>query len=522
MLHQAKFRVLCVLASVVLLLGAVSPVETSDRIRTILTKGGTANFGVRDLDLPTLRSFYDKRSYQPAWSGNATAEHNARIALETLFHADSEGLDPSSYHVHEVVLRARRTTAEGAAEYDLLLSDGMLRFVRDMRLGRPDLRDLDRDVALPATDFDAGGALGEALQSDRLQEFLDTLDPRFPEFVHLKQALARYRKIASGGGWPKIEEPIQGPLDIPSPRIDQLRKRLAIEGQGIKTDAGGDLTKALEEFQRHHGLAPDGRVGKKTIEALNVSAAERADQIAANMERWRWLPRDLGQRYIAVNAADATLVVVEGGQIVLSSRVIVGKPKTRTAIFSATVTALTVNPEWHIPTPIARNEILPKARRDPGYLAHLKIVVDSGGALRQLPGPDNSLGLLKLEMPNRFNAYLHDTPSRALFARDERHLSHGCIRVEKIQPLASFALTDDAARGLERIRSQIGNGVTGRISLDNPLPVFVLYWTATANEDGSVDFLPDVYGRDRRLLAAVAGKPRFEQVTLNAGDCRKS
>ena len=502
--------------------GAAQPVNVADRVREILDKNGSANFDTRDLDLSALKQFYALRSFQPAWAGTAAAERDGKFALNLLEHADDDGLDPDIYHVAEIHLRLHAKTAEAEIEHDLLLTDGLLRFVRDLRVGRPELRRLDRDVDLPVETFSPAVELESALRSDRLDSFLRSLAPPHPEYDRLKQGLARYRRIAAAGDWPAILG-TTGELDGATAQADVLRNRLAFEDETLAANTQEDLQTALESFQRRHGLDADGRIGKKTLQALNEPASARAAEIEMNMERWRWVPHDFGPRYIAVNAADATLVVVDDGKIVLSSKVIVGKPATRTPIFVATITDISVNPYWNIPAAIARNEIWPKARRNPGYLSHNHIVVDSSGMLRQLPGPGNSLGQIKLEMPNRFNAYLHDTPARKLFAGSERHLSHGCIRVQMIQPLASFALTGDAARGLEKIRSAISSNVNKRISLDNPLPVFVFYWTAIANEDGTVEFRPDVYGRDQRLLAAIAGRRLTGRVTMNSDtQCRKA
>jgi murein L,D-transpeptidase YcbB/YkuD len=238
------------------------------------------------------------------------------------------------------------------------------------------------------------------------------------------------------------------------------------------------------------------------------------------MERWRWAPRSFGARYVSVNVAGATLEAIDHGKIVLTSPVIVGKPETRTPIFSAVATSITFNPSWHVPATIVRREILPRSRGNPGYLAHKNMVRGEGGGIRQLPGPGNALGRIKFEMPNEFDAYLHDTPLRTLFAAAERHLSHGCIRVGQIQPLASFALTDDLDSGLGRIRSLIMKRATRTISLDEPLPVFVMYWTVIADADGAVNVLPDVYGRDQRLIAALAAQRLSSRITMNIGTRR--
>jgi len=515
-------RLFLPLACLLLLAGA-APVHTAARIQDLLLKGASANFDIRDLDLAALRDFYGSRSYQPVWIEGGAPTRDAEIALTAPERADEDGLDPAAYHVSEIRMRRRSATAEGSAEFELLLTDGLLRFARDLRLGRPLLRVLDDDVELPAQPFNPARALNDALNSRRLSDFLNTLAPPHPQYARLKQALARYRHIADAGGWQPILEPKPDALGEQSPQTERLARRLSVEDIGLTADTARDLKAALQAFQQHHGLEADGRLGPKTLEALNMPASARVATIEANMERWRWLPRDLGRRYILVNAADATLEVLDSGRVVLRSKVIVGKPSTRTAIFTANITAVTFNPDWKIPAPIARKEILPKARRNPNYLSKNHIVIGPSGALRQLPGLDNALGLLKMEMPNRFDEYLHDTPSRGLFGRAERHLSHGCIRVEQIQPLASFAMTGDPEKGLPDIQGEIAAGATKRISLENTLPVFVVYWTAVANEDGSVDFPRDVYGRDQRQLSALAGKRLIGRITMNTvSECSKA
>ena len=200
----------------------------------------------------------------------------------------------------------------------------------------------------------------------------------------------------------------------------------------------------------------------------------------------------------------------------LTSRIVAGKAATPTLLFAATVVAVTVNPYWNIPASIARNEILPKERAHPGYLAAEHIERMPDGGLRQTPGDFNALGRLKLEMPNRFNSYLHDTPAKTLFARTDRHFSHGCMRVEQIRQLASLVLTGAPSAALQRIDAAIDADETVRIPLDKPLPVYVLYWTVIAHRGGAVDFL---YGRDGRLLAALAGERWPIGRTAMASEC---
>jgi murein L,D-transpeptidase YcbB/YkuD len=480
--------------------------DIADRIRALLAAGGSASFSLQELDATGLRAFYDSRQYQPAWTASTAALANANLVLAALEHADEEGLQSDRYRLGEIDLRHKADTVQTAAEYEILLTDSALRYARDLRQGQAGLRDLDADVGLLPDLFDPASDLGQALQANRLADFLASLPPPQPGYQHLKAALARYRAIAANGGAAQPSE-----TDAKA----KVRDRVAVENS---TSAGEDidLDPAVGDSEKEHAPPANGHAGAQAPAAPDMPSDFRVQQIIANMERWRWVPRSFGSRYVNVNAASATLEVIDNGNVVLTSPTIVGKPDTRTPVFMAVATAFTVNPSWNIPTQIVRHEILPKARGNPGYLARHRIVRSSGG-FRQLPGRGNALGLLKMEMPNQFDAYLHDTPSRSLFVEDERHLSHGCIRVQQIQPLASFALTNDTDSGLKRIRSLIATGASRRILLDNPLPVFVLYWTAIADADGAVNFHPDVYGRDQRLIAALAGQRLSNRVTMNFG-----
>ena len=501
----------------------VSPDGVAAALRAQLN--GEAGATQTGLDRAALLRFYQLRDFRPAWLGNP-AERAAVAALEN---AGADGLDPADYHVRAVVGPYTANSAVGAARYDMTLTDAVLAYAHDLRLGRVEPSRADKMVGLTRPAFDPVTALAAALAAGDFRQWLASLPPADPQYAALKAMLVRYR-AAEAHPWPQLPEVKKIVLKAGAPGLDQLRNRLLAEGLLAANAAPDDmqaLEDAVEKFQMRNGLKADGAVGRQTIVALNITPAERVAQIEANLERWRWLPHELGPRYIEVNAADTTLKVVDGGKVILSSRVITGKPKTMTAIFNAEVIAVTVNPAWHVPVSIARHEILPKLRRNPAYLVREHMVVVDGPpgdpygqsinwhavsaanlryAFRQLPGEGNSLGVLKLEMPNRFSAYLHDTSARSLFARDERHLSHGCIRVQNIRALASYALYGGAADGAEKIDAAIAAGGTKRIPLDKPLPVYVLYWTAMADANGTPEFRPDVYGRDKRLIAALAGQ----------------
>ena len=447
---------------------------------------------------PDVVRFYEARGLAPAWSGSAAAERNRALALAALARAADDGLDPDKYAV------AGERDGD-SAQADAALTAAMLQFAHDLRLGRLAPQEADRFVSLPRQSFDAVAALNGALVNNTFPRFLAALAPPNPEYRRLKRALAAYRAVQRNGGWAALPPAVTKP-DRSERLIRALWERLALEDAPVRGEPTDEaLDDAVRRFQTRHGLEPDGRVGPKTLAALNVPASERIAQIVANMERWRWLPRAFGTDYIAVNAAAATLTAVADGRVVVVSRIVAGKSSTPTPLFAATVEAVTANPYWNIPASIVRNEILPRERAHPGYLASQHIERGPDGQLRQIPGDFNALGRLKLEMPNRFNSYLHDTPAKSLFARADRHFSHGCMRVEQIRALASFALTRDAALGLLRLDAALASGQTVRIALDKPLPVYVLYWTVIAREDGTADFFPDVYGRDGRLLAALSG-----------------
>jgi len=369
--------------------------------------------------------------------------------------------------------------------------------------------EVEADAGLPSVGFDYGGALTDALANGTLPSFLADLAPKHPEYERLRKAFTRYGAIEAAGGWSTV--PPETTPDGDNTVI--LRARLAVEDE---TSAEGDLTEALKRYQARNGLNPDGVLGPRTLAALNTPVATRIGQIRANMERWRWMPREFEPRRIVVNVSGATLDYFDNGSVVLSSTVIVGNLAKRTPIIRAEATAVTVNPVWYIPASITWNEVVPRLRRNPSYLRNQGYVV-SGGQIRQPPGPRNALGRIKFEMPNNFGVYLHDTPGKALFARDSRTLSHGCVRVEQIAPLASLALSGDAHMMMDELSDIIATRKTTRLSLGERIPVYMLYWTAVADDDGHAGFPRDVYGRDPRLLAALSGarvSPRIATAAL--------
>lgn len=467
-----------------------------------------------------LRAFYEARAFQPAWKDN-----DRKVAMTILANAANEGLAPDNYVARETA---------SAASSDIALTRAVLLYAKDVRMGRLAANSVYNDVDLPPQPFDAGATLEAALNEGKLKKFLADLPPQHDGYAFLRAALAKYRRIDAEGGWRPLGR-MKGTVDVLRPgERTELLARLAAEDRTIEGNNSdvANLDAALRRFQSRNGLEADGKIGPHTLKALNVTASARVLQIEANMERWRWLPHRLEARYIMVNTADASLEAVDNGKVVLVSRIVAGKPKTPTPIFAATIVAVTVNPPWNVPQSIARKEILPKLKRNPSYLAKEHMILRNGPAgdprgitinwasisrsrfpfqIQQLPGPANALGQLKLEMPNRFDVYMHDTPAKTLFTQNERFFSHGCVRVQKVGALAKYALTGNPQADVARLIAE--DDTTDRLPLDNPLKVYVQYWTVFQDTDGNVAFRDDIYDRDQRLIAALSGKRVAERPT---------
>ena len=506
----------------------------TEALRKLLASAPTELVDNQPLDIALLRRFYLERDNRPAWAGSPAAEAEAKRAEAALADAADDGLNPADYHLAALASAAPAGDAAAAAAHDLLLSDAMLRYAHDLRVRRISPDEAFDDVHLPKASFDAVKALAGALAADKLGALLTALPPPHPEYTRLKDALQRYRAIAAKGGWPAIPPGDELKLDSDDARLGVLRTRLAAEDPVLaalpKLAVKGDLKAALGRYQRRNGLAVDGRIGVRTLAMLNIPAADRVDQIVANMERWRWMPRRFEERYIMVNTADGELRVIDHDEPILLSKVVVGDQRHQSPILRASAVSVTVNPPWRVPYSIAEKEFLPKLRRNPNYLFNERIVVLNGPEgdpygqriawrrveakrfpylLEQLPGPKNSLGSLKIEMPNPFDVYLHDTPSRNLFSRAERTFSHGCIRVEHVAALASLLLTGDTAEAIPDLEAKIAAGETLHLPAKHPLAVYVAYWTAMEDTDGTVEFRPDAYDRDARVTRALAAHSKL-------------
>ncbi|MDR4516249.1 MAG: L,D-transpeptidase family protein [Nitrosomonas sp.] len=512
---------------------------TSNALRLELDK-----FVSQDLDksvtrkagLTALQQFYMARNFQPAWTQNDSQRTQLETVLAFLATAEEEGLNSEDYQLHHLAQLAENPSHSGY-ELEFFTTLSLLQFSSDLYRGRFTAANIDPDWHISQPYFNAVSFLSEAIDSGNLQHSLENLAPGIPSYWLFKNALAKYRDLVTRQvSWqqiPKIH--LIRPGDT-HPVIPLIRKRItqAFDTHGKTEFNPGfsnesenshrydtDLVNAIKAFQLQHGLNTDGIIGKNTLNALNKTPLEKIQQLRINMERLRWLPRDLGNRYLLVNIAGYQLAAIENNQYILDMRIIVGRNYRSTPSFSSRITHLIVNPFWNVPDSIARKDLLPKQQKNPDYFSNLNIKVypnyaynsepidpDSidwaaigNGfpyALRQDPGYQNALGTIKFMLPNRFSIYLHDTPSKELFDKDIRTFSSGCIRLEKPLQLAKFSLRDDTS--IESLKEQINSGKTIKINLPQPLPTYIVYLTAWVDSQDKIHYSPDTYERDKRAL----------------------
>lgn len=456
-------------------------------VDSLLQRGVVANEGI--CDTAGVRTFYARRELRPAWDDATTA-----ALLRAIDRLAEEGLQPDRYH------REALRRLPGGAERDVLATDAFLTAAIHVSQGVTDPQFVRPSWCGPPPRIDVAALLQAALDDGTIEETLPRVAPRHEGYVRLRKALAAYRELERSGGWPLIPPGQSLRLGADDARVAVLRRRLYSPDGGTLFDDALDAL--VRHFQEHHGIQVDGIVGPETLLELNVPATERVRQIGVNMERWRWMPEDLGPSYLIVNIAAFRLDAIEDGRSVLSMKTVVGKEYTRTPFFAARVSEVIVNPWWNVPDSIAMKELWPKQRRDPSYFAREHMVV-MNGRIRQRPGEWNALGRLKFNMPNRYNVYLHDTPARQLFARSFRAFSHGCIRLERPMDLALYLLRDQPRWTQAAIESDIATSTERTINLTSPQPVYVLYWTAWVGDDGHMEFHRDHYGRDGVLAAAL-------------------
>ena len=499
--------------------------------------------------------------------------HQGRVAalLNTLANADSDAMHLDHLPIVELsralsAVDGKHPTAEQLVDADVMLSAAFTVYGEDMLVGQTNPSELGQSWHINPLEEKVDSALSLTLREDDLKAGLTRMRPQDSGYDSLRVELVKFRDLVQKGGWstvPAGKALKRGDTDSPA-RLSALRARLAAEGfmsdstapstsdssaavdtssttpaktsakKSPKADAARlnrtgpgvfdkTLAGAVADFQARHGIVVDSMLGTETLDALNVPATYRLAQIAANLERYRWMPRALGTKYVIVNVPQFHLAAFDNGQKALEMKVIVGKDyeDKATPVFSDSMEYVVFRPYWNVTPDIAAKEIFPKEQASPGYLAanRMEVYNDHGRqAVRQLPGPKNSLGLVKFMFPNDFNIYLHDTPEGELFKKDIRAFSHGCIRVEKPAELAQWVLGWDA----DRVNQAMQNGPDNKsVKLPAKIPVYIVYFT-TYVDNGKLYFGNDLYDRDSKLVAEVQSVATVSPEVIQARDALRA
>jgi L,D-transpeptidase YcbB len=491
-----------------------------------------------------VRRFYKRRGGRPAWFRDREPRDEVEELRAAVAKASLEGLDAADYEPGDSRAGSGPDTTALA---ELRLTYVFIKYASHLLTGRVDPRELDANWVGQPRRRETPDVLDAALSGEGIAKALERLAPRHPQYAALKRGLQGHRERAEKGGWPTdLPKDLRLKEGDRAPGVKHLRARLKASGDlDAKTPLGllatldpdsehfnDGLVEALTNFQTRHGLEPTGILDAKTVAALNVTLDDRICQIELNLERWRWLPEELGNRYVMVNIPAFRLEALENDGLALEMRVAVGKKDHPTPIFSEPMTEVVFSPYWNIPAQIAREEWIPEVVRDPDYLRDngLEIIKgdrvvsssevdwsDSDLRLRQRPGAANVLGLVKFAFPNRFNVYLHDTPEDAMFHRASRDLSHGCVRVEKPEELAAWVLRGRREWTRAHIEKAMHAGVEQRVGVEPPIPVYLVYQTAWAQADGTVSFSEDIYGHDAAQVGLLEDRPDRRRRTGGSG-----
>ncbi|MGC1303659.1 MAG: L,D-transpeptidase family protein [Caulobacteraceae bacterium] len=452
------------------------------------------------------------------------------ILVRALADAETHGFRRNEFVTPELAQLIHDQNLQDPHAQDLLKS-AILDYAHAQRGQRITPSSFPEEWAVRPAPYDPEPEFVAAVSTDRLGSWLDSLPPRYEGYQALRRALTHYRALK---GWKTIPDGAPLKPGAKDPRVAALRARLLAETplQGGETALPAKpkdpklydtaLTQAVQAFQRRSGLYPDGIVGPPTLAALNAPLGQRVLQIEANMERWRWLPRELPATRVQVNIAAAVLAVYRDGEPAMAMKAVAGKPADATPMLTSQIQSIVLNPPWHVPDSIAKKEIWPKASRDKGYLARNQFITHKGddGVVRliQKAGTKSALGRFKFDFPNSFGVYLHDTPAQSGFSRTSRLASHGCVRLEQPKALAALLLQDDQAWPEDRIDQVVAGDKTIRATLPQQIPLFILYWTAFVDNAGAMEFRPDAYDWDRKLLALIGDVKGPDSPSANLAD----
>jgi murein L,D-transpeptidase YcbB/YkuD len=489
-----------------------------------------------DLEDQWLFKVYQNLAFQPLWVTKDEVKTEGLVLLKNLLTADLHGLVPADYNTEKIESLMNSVEPEQLARLDIALTKGFLKYTYDLSEGRRVARQAFPELFAEAgVDlFDPNLSISQLKLSDDLHDYLLSLGPRHRYYELLRDALADHRRIKMLGGWPEIAAGTTIHPDDTDPRVSAIKKLLQMVGDLDGTNSDDQLfdpatVEAVKQYQFRHGLVADGIVGRQTRAVMNVPVEWRIEQLALNLERWRWNYQELGRKYVLVNLAGFTLKAIQDEQTKLEMPVIVGQLANESPVFSDKISYAEFNPFWNLPPQIAQKETLVQLREDPNYLAanHIRLFSSWGSdaleldplaidwneislkqigryKLRQDPGPWNALGTMKFVFPNRYSVYLHDTPHRDLFSEPRRAFSHGCIRLSDPSGLAVFLMGgQDNNWNLARVEELVKSDKRKVVVLPEKVPVHLTYLTAWHDKDGQLRFSDDLYNRDKMLVKAL-------------------
>ncbi|MCP3668846.1 MAG: L,D-transpeptidase family protein [Gammaproteobacteria bacterium] len=490
------------------------------------------------LDWAQLRKFYRARGFSPAWCRSDDHGYSVDLLLGYLAISFQEGLNPDDYEITPNVSNCHQLNDEKMAKFDIALTNAFFKYSKDVHSGRLDPHTADEEWHIPQVKFNPIKTLEAALKNNNLKETISNLPPQHNAYKLLRTTLEKYREIANNQSWPQIPSGRALTPGTTHPHIPLVRRRLAGELENGQLHYGSNdqiydnqLQLAVESFQKRHGLAMDGAIGPGTRRAMNISADERIRQIVTSMERWRWMPRSMGNQYVLVNVPGFQLEFIKNNQSVLNMRTIIGRKDRSSPSFMSSITQVVFNPTWTAPQSIAVKDLLPQQQKDPNFFDSQNIEVfmrNQGSAkfnpydidwhqfdeeyfpymLRQTPGPHNSLGRIKFQSFNKHGIFLHDTPYRPLFKKRVRAFSSGCIRLEKPEQLAATLLGDSynpTPESANKVIELIETKETIEHDLNEKVPVYLIYMTAWVDKNGVVQFRPDIYQRDHKISRSLTG-----------------
>ncbi len=515
---------------------AVSPDPGQIRAELVRLQGDGAPAGHDLQQSRDLYRVYLATLYQPIWLDSQGLNPAGMDLLNHIQQSWRHGLHPENYHANTIVKALDSGTAAKLVEVELLLSQAFIRLAQDYQGGQ-----LAPDSVSPlwtraAQEIDPVELLIGNQATPSPSRVLEKLLPHAPEYWDLVRALEDHGREFSSQS--VVAEGIPLQVGVSGPRISSVARRLQETGDyaGPPTSFYSDeLRAAVQAFQARNGIEAEGLIGPRTVRALNRNPLDEVAIIVANLERWRWLPRDLGAAHIRVNVAGYQLEFREQGQTTFSSKVVVGKRYRQTPLLSSQVQRMVVNPYWYVPRRIALRDLLPKIKADPNYLSENGFVLKTGWEqdaeivdpstvdwanmqrsdfnyyLRQDPGERNALGQIKFLFANDFSVYIHDTANPELFSKTERAFSSGCIRIERPSKLAEILLLRQGDSGLQNVERALESGERLDIELARAMPVHLMYWTAWIDATGELNFRDDVYDLDGRLLRALNEFPSTPQ-----------